>query len=92
LARLQAELPPEAAADLTFELIQHRFTKVAKQLIMKRYPKTKLVMKEEERKYKWGKYGKGKYVYPDEQAKALQEHLEKEIARFFPQARIEYFT
>jgi spore photoproduct lyase len=92
LAKLQAELPPEAALDMTFELIQHRFTKVAKQLILKRYPKTKLVMKEEERKYKWGKYGKGKYVYPDEQASALQGHLEREIARFFPHARIEYFT
>jgi len=92
LEKLRAQLVPEALEDLTFELIQHRFTKVAKKLILQRYPKTKLEMNEEKRKYKWGKYGKGKYVYPDEQAKALQTHLEQEIARLFPQARVEYFT
>ncbi|GAA4710607.1 spore photoproduct lyase [Brevibacillus fulvus] len=92
LERLKQQLVPEAEQDLTFELIQHRFTKVAKKLILERYPKTKLRMEEEERKYKWGKYGKGKYIYPDLQAHALRGHLEKEIARLFPQARIEYFT
>lgn len=92
LERLRSQLVPEALEDLTFELIQHRFTKIAKNLILQRYPKTKLEMNEEERKYKWGKYGKGKYVYPDVQAKALQAHLEKEISRLFPRAKIEYFT
>ncbi|UFJ43082.1 spore photoproduct lyase [Brevibacillus humidisoli] len=92
LENLHDQLPPEAMADLTFELIQHRFTKVAKNLIVKRYPKTKLKMDESERKYKWGKYGKGKYVYPDQQANELRTHLEQQIARLFPRARIEYFT
>ncbi|HZG14188.1 MAG TPA: spore photoproduct lyase [Candidatus Bathyarchaeia archaeon] len=92
IERLSEQLTDEAKQDLTFELIQHRFTKVAKNLILKRYPKTKLEMNEEERKYKWGKYGRGKYVYHDVQAKALQAHLEREIHRHFPQARIEYFT
>ncbi|CAM3636677.1 spore photoproduct lyase [Brevibacillus invocatus] len=92
LEKLRQELVPEAMEDLTFELIQHRFTKIAKSLILQRYPKTKLEMNEVERKYKWGKYGKGKYVYPDVKAKALQAYLEKEIARLFPQARVEYFT
>lgn len=53
LERLRDQLVPEALEDLTFELIQHRFTKVAKKLILQRYPKTKLEMNEEERKYKW---------------------------------------
>ena len=92
LEKLSRQLVPEAREDLTFELIQHRFTKIAKKLILQRYPKTKLEMNEEERKYKWGKYGKGKYVYPDEQATLLRTHLESEIARLFPQARVEYFT
>jgi spore photoproduct lyase len=92
LETLRQQLTPEALEDLTFELIQHRFTKVAKKLILQRYPKTKLEMNEAERKYKWGKYGKGKYVYPDVQANALRAHMEAEIARLFPQARIEYFT
>ncbi|MGC5325104.1 spore photoproduct lyase [Brevibacillus sp. SYSU BS000544] len=92
LERLSQHLHETAKKDLTFELIQHRFTKVAKNLILKRYPKTKLDMNEEERKYKWGKYGKGKYVYPKTEADELRTHLEREIHRLFPHARIEYFT
>ncbi|MCY9668194.1 spore photoproduct lyase [Paenibacillus alginolyticus] len=92
LEQLYKELPVEATKDLTFELIQHRFTKTAKNIIEKRYPKTKLEMDEEKRKYKWGKYGKGKYVYKDEQANALREFITEQIFDKFPDAKIEYFT
>ncbi len=78
--------------DLTFELIQHRFTNVAKSIILQRYPNTRLEMREEERKFKWGKYGRGKYVYRDEEAAELQELLEAKIMLHFPRAKIEYFT
>lgn len=92
LERLYKELPVEATKDLTFEMIQHRFTRTAKNIIEKRYPKTKLEMDEEKRKYKWGKYGKGKYVYKDEQANALREFITEQIFDKFPDAKIEYFT
>ncbi|RTE09731.1 spore photoproduct lyase [Paenibacillus whitsoniae] len=92
MEKLYQALPPEATEDLTFEMIQHRFTKTAKNIIAQRYPKTKLEMDEEKRKYKWGKYGRGKYVYPDEQATALREFITERIFDKFPQAKIEYFT
>ncbi|NOU99367.1 spore photoproduct lyase [Paenibacillus planticolens] len=92
LERLYNELPAEAAQDLTFEMIQHRFTRTAKNVIEKRYPKTKLEMDEEKRKYKWGRWGQGKYVYQDEQANALREFITEQIFDKFPQAKIEYFT
>ncbi|MDU0199822.1 spore photoproduct lyase [Paenibacillus sp. MAH-36] len=92
LERLHQELPTEATIDLTFEMIQHRFTRTAKNVIEKRYPKTKLEMDEEKRKYKWGRWGQGKYVYPDEQANALREFITEQIFDKFPQAKIEYFT
>ncbi|HZG58079.1 spore photoproduct lyase [Paenibacillus sp.] len=92
LRKLRAEVPPEAEPTLTFELIQHRFTKTAKRVIEARYPKTKLEMDEAKRKYKWGKYGQGKYVYPDEQANALREHITEQIFANFPSASIDYFT
>lgn len=92
LEKLYNTLPTEATQDLTFEMIQHRFTRTAKNIIEKRYPKTKLEMDEEKRKYKWGKYGKGKYVYKDEQATALREFITEQIFEKFPQAKIEYFT
>ncbi|TWI55970.1 spore photoproduct lyase [Halalkalibacter nanhaiisediminis] len=90
--RLEAILPPYARKDLTFELIQHRFTKTAKNIIQKRYPKTKLEMNEDERKYKWGRYGRGKYIYKDEEAGELKETIQSYIDRFFPEAKMEYFT
>lgn len=92
LERLARRRTLQNHADLTFELIQHRFTSVAKSVILQRYPKTKLEMNEEERKVKWGKYGRAKYVYRDEEAAELQGVLEENITRYFPQARIEYFT
>lgn len=92
LERLRAAVSEEAANGLTFELIQHRFTKTAKTVIERRYPKTKLEMDEAKRKYKWGRWGQGKYVYPDEQANALREFITERIFEHFPQAKIEYFT
>jgi spore photoproduct lyase len=92
LQRLEAMLPEEAKRDLTFELIQHRFTKTAKTIIEKRYPKTKLEMDEEKRHYKWGRYGRGKYVYKKEEALELEKTMEDMLEFYFPQAKIEYFT
>jgi len=77
---------------LHFELIMHRFTAVAKKVILERYPKTRLEMDETARKYKWGRYGRGKWVYPDDQAAQLRLHLEDRIRAAFPAAVIEYFT
>lgn len=93
LDTLAKTLPAEAAnGDMTFELIQHRFTKTAKNVIERRYPKSKLEMDIEKRKYKWGRWGQGKYVYPDEQAYALRMFISERIFEHFPNAKIEYFT
>ena len=77
---------------LTFELIQHRFTKPAKKVIEQRYPNTKLEMDEEKRRYKWGRYGIGKYVYPKDEETELRETIEDYIHTYFPESTIEYFT
>jgi spore photoproduct lyase len=92
LEKLKEALPEEATSDLTFELIQHRFTKTAKTVIQQRYPKTKLELDETKRKYKWGRWGQGKYVYPDEQATALREFITEQIFNKFPKSNIDYFT
>ncbi|QYK68068.1 MULTISPECIES: spore photoproduct lyase [Paenibacillus] len=92
LRKLEEALPQHATKDLTFELIQHRFTKTSKAVIEKRYPKTKLEMDIEKRKKKWGRWGQNKYVYPDEQQNALREFITERIFEHFPLSRIEYFT
>lgn len=90
--KLEAELPDASKRDLTFELIQHRFTKPAKRVIEKNYPMTKLELDEAKRKWKWGRYGIGKYVYTDREQEEIKDTLGGYIHTYFPQATIEYFT
>ena len=90
--RLSEQLYGIDMSNLTFELIQHRFTKPAKSVIQKRYPKTKLDLDESKRKYKWGRYGIGKYVYPNEEANRLEETMKNYIKSYFPEAKVQYFT
>ncbi len=89
---LKETLPTYATKDLTFELIQHRFTKPAKRVIEKNYPMTKLEMEEEKRQYKWGRYGIGKYVYPKKEQEEIQTTFGHYIEQYFPEAKLEYFT
>ncbi len=90
--KLEASLPEFARKDLTFEMIQHRFTKPAKRVIQENYPMTKLELDESKRKKKWGRYGIYKYVYRDEQQEAIKDTIGGYVKRFFPEAKIEYFT
>lgn len=90
--KLEAALPADAKKDLTFELIQHRFTKPAKRVIQKNYPMTKLELDESKRKWKWGRYGIGKYVYPDEDQHEIKKTMKGYVDTYFPQSRMEYFT
>lgn len=92
LEKLHERLSHVEVKDLTFELIQHRFTKTAKNTILKRYPKTKLDMDEEDRQLKWGRYGKFKYVYKAETVEEFQQLFEKGIQEYFPRAEIAYFV
>jgi spore photoproduct lyase len=92
LERLHDRLKRVPLHDLTFELIQHRYTQVAKNTILKRYPKTKLVMDEEDRRIKWGRYGRFKYVYKPETVEAFQALFAETIRAYFPQAEIAYFV
>nr|WP_301553654.1 spore photoproduct lyase [Desulfuribacillus alkaliarsenatis] len=90
--KLKRRLDPSSIKDLTFELIQYRFTKAAKKVILERFPNTKLDMNEETRKYKWGKYGRGKWLYHNEQAAELDAFMRSQIQNKFPTARVQYFT
>ncbi|MGM8215584.1 spore photoproduct lyase [Bacillaceae bacterium W0354] len=90
--KLEATLPSHARKDLTFEFIQHRFTKPAKNVIQKNYPMTKLELDEEKRKAKWGRYGIWKYVYQDEEQIKIKETLQGYMKKYFPNAKFEYFV
>lgn len=78
--------------EVSFELIQHRFTKAAKELIVQRFKNTKLDMNEENRKLKWGPYGKFKYVYKKPDSDDIENYISTLINNNFQGAVIEYFT
>ena len=92
LEALDEQLPQGARKDLTFELISHRFTKRAKANILDLFPETTLPLEEEDRKYKYGQFGYGKYIYQDHEMNLMKNYMKTEVAKFFPQARVEYFV
>lgn len=89
---LQKSLGEKANGFITFELIQHRFTMNAKNIIEERFPNTKLEMDPEKRLKKWGKYGRVKYVYPKNEADRAKNHITELIHQYFPHGHIQYFT
>lgn len=87
---LAAIMPAAAKSDLTFEFITHRFTKRAKSNIAAVFPRSTLPLDEEERKFKFGQFGYGKYIYDDETRRAVRGFMEAQTAENFPQAKVEY--
>ncbi len=77
---------------LTFELITHRFTQRAKNVILERFPGTGLDLDETKRRRKYGQYGLVKYMYDEADYTRLKEYIPALIRKYFPQASIEYFT
>ncbi|WXJ86534.1 Spore photoproduct lyase [Moorella humiferrea] len=77
--------------DLTLELITHRFTKKAKTAIETLFPKTELPLDEEDRSFKYGQFGYGKYVYPAKVKTEMESFFKEMVATYLPQATIEYF-
>ncbi len=75
---------------ISFEIISHRFTARAKNTILGVNPSSSLPMDERERKYKYGQFGYGKYVYQPEQMKSIQNYFSQAVPAFFPESSIDY--
>ena len=90
LAQAAAELP--AGADVTAELITHRFTPGSKEVLLGWYPATSLEMDEAVRAQKRNKFGGVKYVYPKALMHEMRTALEEGVARHLPGARVLYWT
>ncbi len=86
-----AESLPSGAPALTFEFISHRYTKRAKSNIEELFTQTLLPLKESDRVFKFGQFGYGKYLYPVEVRREMEEFCRGLVGKYFPQARIEYF-
>ncbi|MBV4420047.1 spore photoproduct lyase [Clostridium tyrobutyricum] len=79
-----------SGSSISFEIISHRFTKKAKENILTVYPKTMLPMEEEMRKFKYGQFGYGKYVYRDDELKYMKEFFKENIEKYFDNSSIKY--
>lgn len=90
LVELSKKLPNDLEFPVTFEIISHRYTTVAKNRILQVFPDSGLPMNEEERTYKYGQFGYGKYVYPKENMKEIKEFFKKEIEDLFFNKEVKY--
>lgn len=91
LEMLRSVLKLNAGSDLHFEVISHRFTLRARQLINQVFPHNALPMDEKTgRSFKFGQFGYGKYLYEPGLIEEMKEFFKNHLARLFPQARLEY--
>jgi spore photoproduct lyase len=90
LLELRKMLPEALKYPITFEVISHRYTTVAKNRILEIFPETMLPMNEEERKFKFGQFGYGKYVYPKESMEEIKEFFRRNIEELFSNKEIKY--
>lgn len=90
LVSLNSKLPDNLEYPVTFEVISHRYTTVAKNRILQIFPETQLPMKDEERKFKYGQFGYGKYVYDKEVMREIKEFFTKEIEEIFKNKKVLY--
>ncbi len=90
LLKLSKRLPKDLNFPVTFEIISHRYTTTAKNIILKVFPETKLPMNDEERKFKYGQFGYGKYVYQKENLDEMKEFFISEIESLFINKEIKY--
>ena len=78
--------------DLHFELITHRYTVRAKNNIAEVFPDSTLVMTEDDRQFKYGQFGYGKYIYPKALMNEIESFFRSRIAHIFPHSTIDYFV
>jgi spore photoproduct lyase len=92
LRQVSAALEDIPDADLTAELITHRFTPTSKNVLLNWYPRTPLEMSEEIRTKKHTKFGTFKYVYPSDRMRYMRSYLEGAIESILPNTKILYWT
>jgi spore photoproduct lyase len=90
LLHINNALPENIIHPLTFEVISHRYTSRAKNVILEAFPDTTLPMNDEDRTFKYGQFGYGKYVYTKEQLAEMKEFFNNEIDNIFTNKIIKY--
>lgn len=87
---IRDRLPKGFNEEIIFEVISHRYTTKAKNRILEIFPETSLPMEDEDRKFKYGQFGYGKYVYTKEELADMKEFFMANIKEVFPNSIIKY--
>ncbi|MBE6072744.1 MAG: spore photoproduct lyase [Clostridium butyricum] len=87
---IKEKLPEKFHEHIMFEVISHRYTTKAKNRILEIFPETTLPMTNEDRKFKYGQFGYGKYIYTKEQLAQMKEFFLSELKNKFPKSIIKY--
>ena len=91
LYKMQAYLQNIDISDFRLEIISHRFTTRAKNNILQVFPQTLLPMDEKtDRKFKYGQFGYGKFVYTDEKLNDMKVFFTEKINKLLPGSVIDY--
>ena len=90
LNMLYDKLPNNLNHPVGFEVISHRYTTRAKNIILRVFPKTTLPMEDSERKFKYGQFGYGKFLYTKEQMEEIKTFFERELSSRFSKEDIKY--
>jgi len=91
LQELRLNIPESQVEQFEFEVISHRFTTRAKNTILDVFPSTALPMDEnQDRRFKYGQFGYGKYVYSPEKLEEMKAYFKHHITHLFPSAKINY--
>lgn len=90
LVRLNKSLEKYPISEIHFEVISHRYTPRAKKTIEEIFPNTSLPMEEERRRFKFGQFGYGKYLYTTEALNEMHRFFSEKISSLFDNPVIDY--
>ncbi|NMA02518.1 MAG: spore photoproduct lyase [Clostridia bacterium] len=90
LLSIKESLPRKMPHPLTFEVISHRYTTRAKNIITEVFPDTNLPMNDAERTSKYGQFGYRKFVYSKENIAEIKEFFTEKINSIFDNKIIKY--
>ncbi len=90
LLQLSNKIPYNLKYPVTFEVISHRYTTIAKNRIHLVFPETEVPMNDENRRFKYGQFGYGKYVYKKESLEEIKQFFTKEIEELFSNKQVKY--
>ncbi len=90
LCDIKESFPVKPLYPIIFEVISHRYTIRAKNRINDIFPGNTLPMTEEDRQFKYGQFGYGKYVYPKETLAEMKTFFTQELDTLFPYKDLKY--